>query len=333
MAFDVHIRIAMGHTTANLSHLFFNQHTLSLVALFFSIIWMLRDERDKTRPILVITLVINLFYGFLLNVVLGKESGLVPWKYDYVLARLDASLGLNTPGIALCLQWPWRPVLAIVYDLMVPMMIVWYLAAGHQKTHGFIVLAYIAELLTGPLLYAIVPACGPFYAFRSAWLHPPVVQPELIRLSGMPNAFPSLHLGTAVVFVFFSRTRGWRLASLLMLAGTTLATLATGEHYCLDLVAGMAFGCFAAYSGRKKPVPALLFLGIALGWSLAVRFQFVFLIDHPELLKACSALSVFISFAAVANEWLRPAMNQFQQSMRSLQSDGDWQESFTRSGD
>ena len=215
-----------------------NPHVIGLVALFLSVIWMLRDERDKTRPVLVIALVINLFYGFLLNVVMGQENGLVPWKYDHVLAAVDASLGLNTTGIAAALQGGWKLVLVVVYDLMVPMMIVWYLAGRHQNESGSVIVAYIAEMLVGPLLYAIVPACGPLYAFRAAWLHPPAVRAELIRLSGMPNAFPSLHLGTAVIFVFFSRTPGWRWASLAMLAGTALATLSTGEHYAIDLVAG-----------------------------------------------------------------------------------------------
>jgi hypothetical protein len=55
---------------------------IGLLALFLALVWMLRDDKDKTRPILVFALVLNLFYGFLLTVVMGKEDGLLPWKYD-----------------------------------------------------------------------------------------------------------------------------------------------------------------------------------------------------------------------------------------------------------
>lgn len=310
-----------------------NPHVIGLVALFLSVIWMLRDERDKTRPVLVIALVINLFYGFLLNVVMGQENGLVPWKYDHVLAAVDASLGLNTTGIAAALQGGWKLVLVVVYDLMVPMMIVWYLAGRHQNESGSVIVAYIAEMLVGPLLYAIVPACGPLYAFRAAWLHPPAVRAELIRLSGMPNAFPSLHLGTAVIFVFFSRTPGWRWASLAMLAGTTLATLSTGEHYAIDLVAGTAFGCFAAYAGKRRPVSATLFLAIAVCWSVALRFRFTFLIDHPGVVRTCAALTVFAGLAAIATAWMKPSSRFGLEDFKGLNGSCNLQESFTRSGD
>jgi hypothetical protein len=309
-----------------------NPHVIGLIALFLSIVWMLRDERDKTRPGLVIALVINLVYGSLLNMVMGKENGLVPWKYDHVLAALDASLGLNTPAIASFLQGGLRLVLAGVYDLMIPMMIVWYFAGRHRNESGSIVRAYIAEMLAGPLLYAMVPACGPIYAFRAAWLHPPAGKVELIRLSGMPNAFPSLHLGTAVVFVFFSRTPGWRWSSLAMLTGTALATLSTGEHYAIDLVAGVAFGCFAAYAGQKRPVSAASFLAIAACWSIAVRFRFGFLIDHPSILRACAAITVLVGLGAVARDWRSPAAKPDTEIFEDLGGACTLQESFTHSG-
>ena len=73
---------------------------------------------------------------------------------------------------------------------MVPMIIVWRLAQRYRHWSGSIVLAYIAETLTGPLLYTLLPAYEPAYAFRANWLDPAAVQAEVVRLSGMPNAFP-----------------------------------------------------------------------------------------------------------------------------------------------
>lgn len=276
---------------------------LDLLALFLSIVWMLRDERDKTRPLLVIALVLNLFYGSLLTFVMGKENGLVPWKYDHVLHRLDQSLGLSASAAAAVLQGSARVPLLIVYQLMVPMMIVWFLVTRQYGAQKSLILAYVTELVVGPMLYALVPGCGPRYAFGAHWLHPSVSDTGLVRLSGMPNAFPSLHIGTAAVFVFLARETKWRALSLGFFALTVLATLSTGEHYAIDLVAGLTFGCFAAALGaRNLPTASLLFLNV-LAWSLSVRFAYGALIAHPVLLQSLAALSAAFSAAVIWKQW------------------------------
>ncbi|HWG21495.1 MAG TPA: phosphatase PAP2 family protein [Terracidiphilus sp.] len=289
--------------------LLLNPAVIGLTALFLAIVWMLRDETDRTRPLLVMALVLNLVYGWVLSYVMGKENGLVPWKYDYVLLRLDDSLGEHAAAVAGFLQHSARVPLFILYQLMVPMMIVWFFVARSHRLSSAIVLAYIAEMVVGPLLYAVVPGCGPLYAFHARWLQPPAVNPVAIRLSGMPNAFPSLHLATALVFVLFAPTRITRAIALTFLAGTALATISTGEHYIIDLVAGLAFGCFASAAGRKRLVSSLLFAGLALAWSLSVRFAGGFLIAHPAALRSFAAITVGAVAAAVALEWksMQPA--------------------------
>ena len=87
---------------------------------------------------------------------------------------------------------------------MVPMMICWFLVTRRRKMRGSVVMAYVGELVAGPLLYAVLPACGPAYAFGAQWLHPQQVQAGIVRLASMPNAFPSLHIATAFVFVLFA---------------------------------------------------------------------------------------------------------------------------------
>jgi hypothetical protein len=227
----------------------------------------------------------------------------VPWKYDHVLAGLDQALGVAAPMVARPLQGALKLPLFVIYQLMVPMMIVWCLVQRYQRGSGSVVLAYIAEMVTGPLLYAVLPACGPAYAFRANWLNPPSVQAEVVRLSGMPNAFPSLHVGTAIVFVFFAQGRMWRTVSLAMLVGTAMATISTGEHYVIDLVAGIAFGCFAASVGYRRVRSAVLYLGVALGWSLAVRFGFEALLVHPWLVRSLAMVTLALGIRAVAGQW------------------------------
>jgi hypothetical protein len=281
---------------------------LGVIALFLSAIWMLRDTKDKIRPLLVFALVLNLFYGFLLTTVMGSEGGLFPWKFDPILFCVDRSLGIQAATIARPLQGFMRVPLWIVYQLMVPMMIVWFLVTRYRKPRASIVLAYVAELVTGPLLYALFPACGPIYAFGKQWLHPSAVlfvaQPVPIRLAGMPNAFPSLHIGTAFLFLLFAPGKLWKSVAFAFLALTCLATLSTGEHYVIDLIPGLAFGAFAAAVGSKDLKRAILFFSTALAWSLVMRFASFIPIAYPFVTRSFAALTVALAIYALWNQWI-----------------------------
>ena len=276
---------------------------IEIAALFLSIVWMVRNPKDKVRPLLVIALIVNLFYGILLSMFMGAEGSLLPWKYDAILLHLDAALGLPATRLAQPLQGAWRIPLMTVYQLMVPMMICWFLVVRRQGLGPALILAYVAELVTGPLLYAIVPACGPVYALGANWMHTALPKPELIRLAGMPNAFPSLHIGTALVLVLFAPSRWSRAVALVLFAATTMAIVSTGEHYVIDLLPGLAFGCFAAQAGLRRLGLALPNLAIALLWSLLVRFEYAFLISHPSALRVLAIVTVLFTAATVAQQW------------------------------
>jgi hypothetical protein len=283
-----------------------NPAILGLIALFSSVIWMLLDEKDKTRPLLVFALTLNLIFGTLLTIFMAREGALLPWKYDHVLVRVDESLGLSAARIALPLQGRCRIPLAVVYQALVPMMICWFLVNRYCNPRRSVVLAYAAELVAGPLLYAVLPACGPAYAFGAQWLHPPEVQATTIRLSAMPNAFPSLHIATALTFVLFAPSKIWRGISLAFLALTALAVLSTGEHYVIDLVAGLATGCFAASVGKRAIRRAMFYLGVALAWSMAVRFAFPLLIAYPALTWTMGILTLLLTALTVFKDWRLP---------------------------
>jgi PAP2 superfamily len=285
-------------------HMLLDPAIMGIASVFLAVLWMLKDQKDKTRPLLVFALIVNLFYGVLLKMFMSSEGGLFPWKYDHILFHIDSSLGLMAVSIAPLLQGPWRIPLWIIYQLMVPMMIVWFLVTSYRGPgRGSVVMAYIAELVTGPLIYGIVPACGPIYAFGTKWLNPPAVTAEAIRLTGMPNAFPSLHVATAFVFVFFAPGRAWKAVAVFFLAGTCLATLATGEHYVIDLIPGLAFGAFAASIGMQLYRRAFLFLSVVLTWSLAVRFGSSLLIASPYLTRAFALATVAIVVLALWKQW------------------------------
>src|SRR5438067_10997516 len=90
---------------------------IELAALFLSIVWMIRDQTDKVRPLLVIALTVNLFYGILLSIFMGAEGSLLPRKYDAILLRLDQALGIYTGSLAAPLQGAWRVPLGPVHHL------------------------------------------------------------------------------------------------------------------------------------------------------------------------------------------------------------------------
>jgi PAP2 superfamily len=284
-------------------NIIFHPAIIAIMALFLSVIWMLRDQKDKTRVHLVFALVLNLFYGVLLNILMGHEGSLFPLKFDRVLLHIDQTIGIPAPLIASHLQGALRIPLWIIYQLMVPMMIVWFLITRYRRSSGSIILAYVAELVSGPLIYAIVPACGPIYAFGKEWLHPPAVPADAIPLAGIPNAFPSLHVGTAFLFVLFAPGKFWKAVALLFLAGTCFATLSTGEHYVIDLVPGLAFGAFAASVGIKKTRRAAGYLALVLAWSLVVRFAYSFLIAHPIVTRSFALATVALVALALVQQW------------------------------
>jgi hypothetical protein len=279
-----------------------NPAIVGMLMFLLSVVWMLRDESDKSRPILAIAVLLNLFYGWLLSVLMGHADSLLPWKYDYYLYRIDSALGVSAASVALTFGGAGCVWLNITYELLLPMMIVW-LALQSEKDRIALVFAYIAEIVTGPVLYAILPACGPPCAFGESWLQPQHVHAELIRVSGMPNAFPSLHVATAFVLVLFARDRIWRVISLVFLAGTTLSTLTTGEHYVIDLVAGLSFGCFATAVGRRKVSQAAAYLAITVCWSLVIRLGGEELAAHSGGLQAFALFSVAIAIGALWQAW------------------------------
>ncbi|HVU48318.1 MAG TPA: phosphatase PAP2 family protein [Terracidiphilus sp.] len=274
-----------------ISALLLNPALVGTLLLFLAVLWMLRNPKDETRPLLVFALVLNLFYGFLLTVFMKTEGSFFPWKFDYILYHVDTALGVQGVTLASTLQ-AIRIPLWVIYQSMIPMMICWFLVNRYHRQRGNVILAYAAELAAGPPLYALLPACGPIYAFDTQWLHPQVPALAPVQLTGMPNAFPSLHAATALVLVILSPNRLWRSVAIAFLAATCMATLSTGEHYVIDLIPGFAFGTFAALVGLGKYKRSLAFLGAACCWSLAVRFGYAFLIANPILVRISAILTL-----------------------------------------
>jgi len=265
-------------------------------------VWVLRDEKDRSRQILFLALLVNLFYRVLFGAFMNTANGVLHWKYDYYLASLDRVLGVSTAAVALGLQGVWAAMLKSVYDAMLPATIAWL--AFNRKTCTLIARGYVAQLTIGPMLYCLLPAAGPVYAFGNAWTHPPVVPAKLIQLAAAPvNAFPSLHVAAALFFVLTAKSRVWRGIALVFFVATGLATLTIGEHYVIDLVAGLAFGCFLLNFGKLRIGRATGYLAITVAWSLAIRFGVGALLAHPAVVQIFAVLTTAVAAHAVWAEW------------------------------
>lgn len=288
----------------------FSPAFLGMISVFAAIVWMLFDQQNKSRPLVVFAILINLFYGTVLTIFLGREDSLLPWKYDLVFLQIDHALGFSAGAIALPLvDGFWRIPLRFIYESLVPVMIICCLLQRRADDQGMVIRGYVTELAVGPIFYAIVPACGPIYAFGATWLHPVMEPAHTIRLSGFPNAFPSLHVATAFLFMFFARHLLWRGAAFVFLLGTILSTLSTGEHYVVDLIAGLAFGCFAGAMARREWRSGLVYLFLVGLWSVGLRFGYEVLLTHYYLLRFFALVTVLVAVRAVLVAWdLFPAL-------------------------
>jgi hypothetical protein len=147
----------------------------------------------------------------------------------------------------------------------------------------------ITTVTVGVLCYNLLPACGPLMLLgRSGFLHGdpsavfPDARPAMVGLSmKFPrNAMPSLHMTWALILLWISRDLRWgRWLAAFFAMLTVVATLSTGEHYLVDLVAAFPFA-FAIWHSCVGDVPfshprrTLSIFGGAfayLGWIVVIR--------------------------------------------------------------
>ncbi len=226
----------------------------SLGLLGFRGVWSTGEESKR------------LFYAFfppLLWVLLGYASSSLlditgrrhPTTLDLYLNNFDASLGVQPSFVVgrlvLRSHWLTRIALLFYYALPIPVMLVY--AQQLVRWGKRAMAAFLGFFIVGPvgvIFYNLIPACGPIYLFGSRFPFEPLsnqqvrdmlVQPVLV--SGVRNAFPSLHLAWALLAWWYGKELSsfTRVLLLLFLAGTVLATLGLGEHYFVDLVAAVPF--------------------------------------------------------------------------------------------
>lgn len=178
-------------------------------------------------------------------------------------------------------------------------------------------LAMVLAGVVGSLLYHLVPLAGPAHAYAGGLpgAGPDTWAPLSVDQGLVRNAMPSLHTAWAVLILLNCRGFGrlWQAGAAVFLAVTLLATLATGEHYLIDLIvgAGFAVACQAAalllLGHRPGALPAALSNGALVAfWFVALRLDTPWLIETPGLAPLAALLTLAL---AGAGAWglARPA--------------------------
>jgi hypothetical protein len=217
--------------------------------------FLLRQEWRRASLIALVPLgMANAAFGLA-----GIVKRVTPLTYDGSLYALDAALRMpfsRSLGIAFIDYPPIAAVSLIAYALL-PGAI----AAGlgyeqynveRQRARGVgvnLLLAYAVSGTIAAVLYIICPATGPSHVFRDAFPRllpdPSTVSWSLSAFAPLSprNAMPSLHFAWAVIlWRSVKGARAWiRVSAAAFAFLTALATVGSGEHYVVDLIAAVPF--------------------------------------------------------------------------------------------
>ncbi len=235
-------------------------------------------------------LVLMSYWG---STLLGITGTLHPKTLDLFLYDFDQSLGvqLSCKVGQIVLHSPWLRSIAVSLYRGLPLAVMFVYARQLLRERSFASTAFLALFMAGPVgvvFYNLVPACGPIYLLGARFPFDPPSLLELTQLplhseavSGARNAFPSLHMGWALLVWWYSYGLSLRARFLLFLflMGTAFSILGLGEHYFVDLVAASPFavmieaGCALQLPvlDRRRVLPFSAGLILMLSWVGLLR--------------------------------------------------------------
>jgi len=291
--------------------------TASLITIAVRALHATGIRQAQAKEMLAITLLVQLF-GALASTYLYLTSALHPKTFDAPAFRLDATLGFQPSEILALVanRWPvFENLLAVSYSaILVAFVALLALeATAGKKFPGSMMRIYVACGAAAFALYHLCPISGPRFLLEGFFPHA-VPTPEAISLDSTlvrqtaRNGMPSMHFASSLLLWMNAGYVGrWARAGFAVLVGlTVLATLGLGEHYLVDLVAGVpAAVALQALCTRVLPWQAperrnAVLWGAALTgfWIVAVRFGVEAFLAVPGLtwvamlgtLAACVAL-------------------------------------------
>lgn len=196
---------------------------------------------------------------------------------DKELRAVDAFLGFDWLSFTLHFQQPWTiRLLSISYDSLFwqPLVAIIILCASRNLTRAWRCMdALFIAVLISILALAAFPADGAFTGCGlnspGVWVRPHFCQFGPI-VSGLRNGgvreittamsvgvvfFPSFHAAASALFVWAIWPLKWlRAPALALNLSLLIATITIGEHYLIDILAGLALAAFSVVVSQKVAV-------------------------------------------------------------------------------
>ena len=273
------------------------------------------------------------FFVFSAQRALSLANLLYPKTYDLYLYMVDGSLGFQPSFIiarAMAASFVFRMACMVAYlslPFIMALVCAFRMPKDAAKPSWDVITLLMAAGIGGWALYNVVPATGPIYAYRNMfpWQALPYHMLPRLFLEQIPvdpdaprNAIPSLHLAWLVLLYWSAKglSRSLRVFLGPYFVLTLLATLGTGEHYFVDLVAGIPFALFiqalvspglkAAFS--RRAIAGSTGLGLTFGWLMLVRYAAKAMLLSRAL--PWSLVLVTVAVVWMMNSWYSSAPTQ-----------------------
>ncbi len=220
-----------------------------LFILFFLGLRLAVAPQDRKRAACLFCAIVgSILLGTLSLRIADALTLLRPIKYDLYIYRIDAVFGFH-PSFAIgrsALQHRGLYNTALVAYAIAPMVVSLvygaYLWFGTQQEQFKVIKTFALNLLVAPIIYLIVPVAGPKYAFPGFPFGPGLVLPAAMSIHAAPNGIPSVHFSTALLVLFLTwKWTAGKVFGPLYLSLMFVATLASGQHYLVDLVAAVPY--------------------------------------------------------------------------------------------
>src|SRR5471030_1389921 len=258
-------------------------------------------------------------YGWVVLVfALNLTPHTLPGAMDRFLYAFDGSLGFE-PSFAAGRVLAGMPLLQsltiVQYQALMLGVAIVYGLQSKQPIDGSprMLPAFVSMMIAGYCLYHLCPAAGPVYGFGPLFPQrpPEFLHMALVRIpidSAARNAMPSLHIGTALLIWWHSRGSHWvgRLLAGLFLLATAFSTMATGQHYFIDLVVAfpftmavqVAWARLIPITARARYLPLVTGTSITFAWLALLRFGTSWMFYSPVLPWLLVASTVIYSLSA-----------------------------------
>jgi hypothetical protein len=316
----------------------------ALLLLGLRAIWSEREARENALVLLTPALVLILFI-FSTAGVLRFSGALSPETDDAWLYAFDGSLGFQPSFLVGRIMYDsvvlTRSALSAYLSLPFAMAVVcaWKIPLSARRISWHMLTVLLAAGVVGWLLYNVVPGTGPTYAFGRDFPWKSISYKDLstfapakmsIPVTIPRNAMPSLHVGW--VILLWWNSRGFpsllRVALLLYVCLTIVATLGLGQHYLVDLVVSLPFA-LAVQSAtsyllpvKLRRIPALIAgIGFTAAWLLIIRFGVSWALKSPAIPWTLILATAATTFWLESRLWNRNSTATTRENVSAVMPD------------